>query len=213
ALQEDYKSNPDLVVPSADPHITSNAMRYYQAAALREAAHQVPGYNIPLVEKNFIKALRVEGADQYYPGPDKVPPLPNPKMQVEQVKLQAKQMDLEFRAQELQMTLMEQRRLNTAKIAQLEAQAIKLVADVRGDQAAQHIEAFNAAINAHKAYNDILTERIAALGEEPGGGQDDPGKGGVRRLAGPPGNPGASATAAQVAGGPEGSVGGGDVPG
>ena len=213
ALQEDYKSNPDLVVPSADPNITSNAMRFYQASALREAAGQVPGYDRPLVEKNFIKALRIEGVDQFYPGPEKTGPLPNPKMQVEEMKLQVKQAELKYRAQELQMTLMEQRRLNTAKIAQLEAQAIKLVADVRGDQAAQHIEAFNAAINAHKAYNDILTERIAALGEEPGGGQDDSGKGGVRRLAGPPGNTGVPAAAAPVAGGPEGSVGGGSIPG
>ena len=208
ALQEDYKSNPDLVVPSADPHITSNAMRYYQAAALREAAHQVPGYNIPLVEKNFIKALRVEGADQYYPGPDKVPPLPNPKMQVEQVKLQAKQMDLEFRKLELQATLMEQRRVNTAKIAQLEAQAIKLVADVKGDQAAQHIEAFNAAINAHKALNDALTDRIKALGES---GDGDSNRGGVPGVEGQPGNAGAMGAAAPVAGGTEGAVGGGTV--
>lgn len=211
ALQEDYKSNPDLVVPTADPNITSNAMRFYQASALREAAHQVPGYNIPDVEKNFIRALRVEGVDRFYPGPDKVPPLPNPKMQVEQVKLQGKQMQFEHEMKLMAVQLMEERRLNTAKIAQLEAQAMKFVADAHDAQAGRRLEAFDLAIQALKSHNDMINERIEALMKGPEDAKSQPG--GVRQLAGPSGDAGIPPAPPQMAGGPEGTMGGGNVPG
>jgi hypothetical protein len=120
-LREDYLSNPDNLAPVADPNIVSSSMRIGQAQAMREAAHSVPGYAIQEVEKNFLRALRVDNIETYYPGPDKVPPLPNPKMQVEQMKMEVKKLDLQRKQQESILKLKQQQSLNDAQIMLLRA--------------------------------------------------------------------------------------------
>jgi chaperonin GroES len=171
ALREDYKDNADLVVPVADPNIVSRATRIMQATALRQAAMQIPGYNVPEVEKNFMRALGIEEVNRYYPGADKVPPLPNPKAALEQIKLQAKQMEFQH---EQQMFILEARRDQkkiTAQIALLEAQAVKAVSGAQTDQAAARIKAFDVAINSLKTMHDAYNERISTLSGLASGGE------------------------------------------
>lgn len=179
--REDYKTNPDLVVPVADPNITSVAMRFFQAQALRVAAYSAPGYSIPDVEKNYVRALRIEGVDKYYPGPDKVPPLPNPKMQVEQMKLDAHKMKIQFEQQKFIMTLRSNARKIQAEVALLEAQAMQAMAGIKDAQAATRIKAFDTVINAMKTHAEALSTQADLLsrGDDDGGkkGDDSGGKG------------------------------------
>jgi len=210
--QEDYRGNPDMVVPVADPNVTSVAMRFFQANAVRTAAMQVPGYSLPDVEKNFLRALRVEGIDKLYPGADKVPPLPNPKAAVEQLKLQGKQMELDNEKQMFIITLQSNRRKVLAEIALLEAQAISLMAGIQDDQAATRIKAFDTVIASMKTHAETLGLQAQQMsGEKDGKGKSD--GGGVPGMEGQPGNAPALPAPSGMAGGAEGAMGGGNVPG
>jgi len=162
-LREDYLGDANRIIPVADPHITSETQRMQQAIAIKQSAMTTPGYNIPEVEKNFLRALRVDGMDTLYPGPDKVQPLPNPKVQVEQMKLQAKQQHMELDKMKFIANLQEQARVNQAKIVQLEAQAMKLIAEADGVQTGHEIAAFEAAIGAMKHHNDALQSQAELM--------------------------------------------------
>lgn len=184
--REDYRTNPNLVAPVADPNLTSQSMRVGIAQTLREAAHSVPGYDIQEVEKNFLRAVRVDSIERFYPGPDKVPPLPNPKLQIEQTKMQVKMQELQLKNQHFMLDLQEQKKLNNATITKLEADAVKVVNEIGEGRAAHQLEAFNSAIAAMKAHNEVIDSRIDTLlklggGDESGRGADGGGISGMAR--------------------------------
>lgn len=208
--QEDYRSNPDLVVPAADPNLVSDGMRLTQAAAMREGAHQVPGYSIPAVEKNWLRALKVDEIETYYPGPDKVPPLPNPKAALEQLKLQGKQMEVEFKKWEVIQQLQAARAKTQAEIVKLYAEVGKLLAETQTEKVKAKVEAFSAMVEAFKAHNEMMTKQIEAMqGDKDGGGKE----GGVGGVEAKPSNPSVPQVPAQGTSQPNGAMGGGGVPG
>lgn len=175
-LREDYKSNSDHVVPVADPNLTSDAQRFNQAQAIRAAAQQVPGYDIVAVEKNFLRAMRVDQIEVFYPGPDKVPPLPNPKASVEELKIKIKQMQLEYEKQQWVAELMEERKMNAAKIELIKAEITALLANATIAERTQKLKAFEVALEAMNRHDELLNERIQAMlagGKENGAGDSD----------------------------------------
>lgn len=161
--RKDFLGDSRQVVPVADPNVVSESQRLQRAVMVKQTATATPGYNLEAVERDFLKALHVENVEVIYPGPDKVKPLPNPKLQIETLKMQGKQMELKQKQQEFLMQLMEDRRLNSAKIIQLMAQADKLIAEADGVQAGHKIAAFEAAIGAMKTHNDGLNRRIELM--------------------------------------------------
>lgn len=192
-LLEDYRSNPDLVIPSADPNITSDSLRVAQAQMVREAAHSVPGYNIPEVEKRFLKALRIDGVDQVYPGADKVPPLPNPKMAVEQAKMEGVKMKLAWEKEKLMTTLQSEGGKVQAKIRLMEAEIMQIAQGVTNDQSAAKILQFEKMISIMKDHNEMIDNRLKTLKEVTT--NDNPDEGGAGRLAAPSGDSSSSAAA------------------
>ncbi len=204
--REDYKSNPDLIVPTADPNIVSDAQRMTQATALLQASREIPGFSVPDAVKNWLAAMKVDAIDKYYPGPDKVPPLPNPKMQVEQGKMQIKQMELEFKKQQLIAELQEARKLNQAKINQLNAQTVKLLAQVQTDQVRLKIESFESIVDALKTHNDAINNTIGTLSGL--GGEDGSQGGGVSGVDAQSGDTGAARVPAPKSNGAAASMGG-----
>ncbi len=201
--QADFVTGSSNISPVADPNITSESMRLWQAQAVKQAAMMTPGYSIPEVEMEYLHALRVESPERLYPGPDKVPPLPNPKVQVEQLKLQASQAALQQKQAQFMLTLQEEHRLNTAKIVQLEAQAHQFLANAQGTDTGHQIAAFEAAIGAAKTHNEHLRGMIDLLQKgmqsERGSGDQPGGMGG---LEGAPGNQGSPAMGGPGPGGP-----------
>lgn len=194
--QEDYRSNPDMVIPSADPDIVSDGQRMTQAAAIRQSAHEVPGYDVQFVEKEiWLKALKAKFRDKIYPGADKVPPLPNPKAALEQMKLQGKSMEVEFKKWELIQTLMAARAKTQAEIVELYAKVGKLLAETQTEQVKAKVEAFSAMVDAFKTHNDMVTQQIEAIsGGKEGEGQSDK-SGGMGGVEAQPSNPSVSANA------------------
>lgn len=224
--KEDYLSPADQVVPSADPNVTSFSMQFFKAQSIRSASQQVPGYDIDYVERQFLKAMRVEAIDKYFPGSSKVPPPPNPKIAVAQMQIKIKELQLQEQRLQWIATLMEQRRLNTAKIVELEARAAATIAGVDEAAAATQLSFLQTALEAIKAHNDAITQRITAMGsmQESGGsemmneeGEDTGGNsngnpptgteaGGIPGMEGGPGDEVDMGSAAAMAGELEGAV-------
>jgi len=170
ARREDYLSSADQVVPTADPNITSFSMKFFQAQSIRQASQQVPGYDIDYVERQFLKAMRVEAIDRYFPGSGKVPAPPNPKIAVAEMQLQVKRLQLEEERLRWMAELMEQKRLNTAKIVDLQAKAAATVAGIDEAEAATQLTYLQTALSALQAHNQAINDRIAALGQVQSGG-------------------------------------------
>lgn len=158
-----FKVNPDLVAPIANPNVTSKAQRIQKASMVRQAAQTLGGYDTEYAERQWLAALDVDDIDQVYPGIEKTGPKPNPKMELEKLKLQGVKMKLDHEKEKFAHQLMEERKLNNAKIAQLEAQAISLVQDMKTDEAAIHIKAFDSVINAIKTNNEQIDSRLQTL--------------------------------------------------
>ena len=211
ALREDYLGDPNQVVPSCDPNITSDAMRLQQAVAIKQSAMSTPGYDLQAVEHSYLQALKVEGVEVLYPGPSKIPPTPNLKVQLEEMKLKSKQMALDQARQEFLITMMEEQRVNTAKILELEAKAQLEMASAKGAVTEQQIAAFNAAIGALKHHDEALRGRIELMmksletGNEPHPALES----GLPGMAPPPNNAGLSSGPGGAGPGPQGPMGGG----
>jgi chaperonin GroES len=207
--QEDYRSNPDLVIPSADPDIISDSQRMTQAAAVREGAHQVPGYDVAYVEREiWLKALKVKGINKVYPGADKVPALPNPKAALEQLKLQGVKMKIDFEKQKFTAELMSQRNKIQAEVVKLYAEVGKLLAETQTEKVKAKIEAFNAIVAAFETHSDMMSKQIEAMsGGKEGESTGDKG-GGVEGVASQPSNPGLPQVSSQSPGQSNGAMAG-----
>lgn len=185
--REDYTTSSEQVCPVADPHVTSEQQRMLKAQAVRVAAHEVPGYDIPETERRFLKAMQVDDIDKVYPGPDKVPPLPNPKMQVEQLKVEIKKMELSEKRRQFMSELQISIKKTYAEIAVLRAQEAEILAGISNDRNELQLKAFEIAINALTEHNAMQNERMQTLsqmGESDGEGSDSgSGAGGVSPVA------------------------------
>lgn len=162
-LREDYLGDSNQITPVANPDVTSNQQQIQLAMTIKQQAMATPGYKIDEVERNLLRALHVDGIDVLYPGPDKIPQGIPEKIQLAQLKLQGQQMVLEAEMQQFAMEMMEERRLNTAKILELEAKSAKLLAEAGGVDRGQEIAAFQTAIGALKAHDDALRGRVELM--------------------------------------------------
>jgi chaperonin GroES len=185
-LVADYRGNASSIRPSADPHVISDSQRIQQAMAIKQSEMTTPGYNKYEVEKMYLRALKVPNIDQLFPdpkGPNAVPPLPNPKIQIEQIKADLKKMELQVTMKQAQMDLMAEMELNTAKIHQLEAQAILAMAQAEGIGTGHEIALLEAQIGAAKGAQEgnlkmmeIMQRATEAMNkpEPQGGGEAAP---------------------------------------
>jgi chaperonin GroES len=195
----DFLGDPSNIVPVADPNILSDQARLIQATALAARAQGNPAYDRDEVEKNYLRALKIPNVDQVYKGiKNAPPPPPDVKIQVEQLKLKYQMAKLAWTRQQFIASLMEQRRLNEAKIVEMYAQAALLEKEAGGIEAGNQIKAFQAIIDAIKARNEQLATEIQQQQEEgkndneseggSTGGGGNPPEGGVSPMEGAPGN-------------------------
>jgi chaperonin GroES len=164
ATREDYLGSADEISPVADPNVTSDTAKAQQALTVKQAATTTPGYNTDEVERRFLKAMHVDAIDVVFPGAQGQPPPKDAKVQVAEAKeagaTQRLQMQLQASQQEFMIELMEERRLNNAKIIQLMASADESSANAQSEQAYAQVAAINAQITMAKSRNDQLNARI-----------------------------------------------------
>jgi hypothetical protein len=196
--REDFLGDPSQIVPVADPNVTSEQMRLQLAVAVADRAQGVPGYNKEATERNLLSAMRVDGIDALYPGPDKVPPIPNPKVMVEQIRAEGKvALDKAKGEREMQMfalEMLQEERVNDAEIARMEAQAALFAAQADGEAQGKEIALINSMIGAAKARSEHIRGHIDQLLKaiELKGEQDDRRREGGTGAGGNP-TPGAGA--------------------
>jgi len=186
ALASDYRPSPDMLRPSADPHVVTETQKLMQAQALREVSMTSPGFNLYAVNKRYLEAIKVTNIDEIYPdpqGPNAVPPLPNPKVQVEQIKAQTKAQDIQTKAKLGAAKLMQDAQLNEAKILKLEAEALLAAEQADGVKDGHQIALIEAQIGAAKLHQQGLIESIKIL-KDIGDSKDGDNTGGIPGMEG-----------------------------
>jgi len=167
ATREDYLGGADAIAPVADPHITSDAQRIQLAVTLKQAAASTPGYNKDAVERRFLKSLRVEGLGEVFPGTEGQEPPKDPKVQLQEIKEQGLgqrlQMELQQKGEMFVAELLEDQRLNNAKIAELSAKAAESGANAQSETAYAQVAMINAQLAEARRDDDKLTMRIDTI--------------------------------------------------
>ena len=209
-----FLQDPANLVPAADPNMVSDAAKLQQAVTIKQSAMSTPGYDRDAVEKHLLRTMKVDGIEVLFPGTEKRPPGPSEKLQLEQLKNEREQLKISAARQEVIWTLMEQSRLNDAKILQLEAAAAQALASAEVAQSQQQQEALNIALSAVRDHNKAITDRISAMmkgtsnGTEPSSAEGTPG-----RVAEPPDVPEVPVVSPLAPTGPDESMGLGSVDG
>ncbi len=210
ALWTDYFESNRAVVPAADPNIASKEKMLQRDMQIRQMAGSLPGYNRAAVERRVLDDMEVPNIDEIFPKPGTpgaAQPQPPYQVQVAQIKAQTEQMKAQAADRRHQLELMQEARLNQAKVLQLEAQALKLRAEAGVAQNDQIISLMDQELKAAKQYQETLSGAIEGyskifdqMGQAqqmqggnggPGGQQQGaPNKGAVGGLAPPGGNSG-----------------------
>lgn len=160
ATLDDYRGNPDEICPAADPNITSDAMQFNQAKTVFELSSQAPGFNRDEVVRRVLKGLKVDAIDQIFPGSEGQEPPKDVKVQIQEMKSSLEGQRMQFEQQKFAVEMMEEQRLNNAKVLELEANAQKLTADAQSEQQYAQVAAMNAQIAFMKTRNEHLTTQI-----------------------------------------------------
>jgi chaperonin GroES len=161
--RSEFLGDPSRLIPAADPNLSSEAVRLQQAIALREAAATNPAYKRDAVEKNFLRALGVDSPDEYYGSVEDIPPAKDPRLAVAELQYQRDMARLELDTQDLIATLEQTRRLNDAKVLELEAKVAAILDGIEGNAEAREVELFRAGIEEMKATNEILLRQQEVL--------------------------------------------------
>lgn len=167
ATREDYQVGADSVCPVADPNVTSETASLQRAITLKQAAATTPGYDHDAVERRFLSALRIEAPEAVFKGTAGAPPPEDPKVTLEKLKgqnaQQLAQLNLQFEQQKFAAELMEEQRLNNAKIIELMAKAQNESASAQTEQQYAQVAAINAQIALEKNRNDQLAHKIDTI--------------------------------------------------
>jgi len=166
-LVKDYEGDSSDVRPSADPSITSDALRLQQALAMQASVKEAPGlYNRYEVEKRFLKALRIQDVDLLLPdpkGPNKIEPAVDSKVQIEQIKAKTKEAELDLKMKLGLLKLMKDAEIAQAKIYKLEAEAKYIEAEVGTAQSKQKVNEINTAVAMQRERREGIMSSIDTM--------------------------------------------------
>lgn len=169
AYWDDYFETDKSVVPSADPSIASREMLLQRDMQVRAMAQSMPGYNRYEIDRRILTTLEVPAIDKILPPPGSKdappPPPPPPAVQVAQIKAQMEEKKLGAGAQHKQAELVEEQRLNAAKIMQLQAQSAVLMQEAGIAENDKMIGLIDAEIRMAKQYQEQLESLIEGHGK------------------------------------------------
>ena len=183
--RQDFQLPEESIRPAADPNLVSDGSRVNQAMMIKQQSMTTAGYNRDEVERNLLRALKVEVQDKLFPGSDKIAPMPNPKIELEKMKLQARNLSDQSKLKGKVMEIMSKRELNLAQIDKLKAEAAATLSEVGMANAAHELKLFEAQIGAAEKIDNSYREylQLALQGNENGDGTGASG-----RMAAQPGD-------------------------
>ncbi|MCI0562002.1 MAG: hypothetical protein MN733_26235 [Nitrososphaera sp.] len=203
----DYREGALSVRPTAEPELSSDAMRLQQSTFLAERAGSAPGYSTYQVEKRVLTALKIPNIEEILPdptGPNALPPPPpDPRIEVAELRRKTQMFKYQIDARLKALRMVKDAELAEAKIASLNAQATKLMAEAESVSQQKDLEAIRVQIGALKSQNETLLNTATFLRdiiseEKPDeqtraeGPEDGVDAGGIPNLATGPGDTGAS---------------------
>ncbi len=177
--RKDYLMTKGAICPVADPNATSETQRLQKAIALKQAAASTPGYDKDEVERRFLSALGIEDVEKVFKGGGQ--PAPDPQIAIAtimtqgrsadkkldaEVKMKALELDiqkLQNAQQEFVAELTEERRVNDAKILQLQGAAMEASANAQSEQSYAQVAMIGAQIAAARHENDRVDAQIGHI--------------------------------------------------
>jgi chaperonin GroES len=165
---DDYNGPVSDVRPSADPNIVSDVQRVQQAQALLQLASTTPGMNMYEVQKNYLKAMKVNNIDTVLPdpkGPNAIKPGPSEKVQIEMMKQQTKTADMQMNFKIAMLKLIKDAEVSQAKIHKLEAEAVLAIEQAGGVKTGQDIAMLDAQIGAARARHEGIQTALKTMME------------------------------------------------
>lgn len=173
ALREDYLGNPDEISPAADPNITSEQMAISIAMTLKQFAAATPGYDVEAVERRVLKAMKVDGIEQIFPGIKATGVPKDIKLQIQEMKTQQAMAELHAADQQFMLTLMEEQRVNTAEIMKIAAEIQNMKETTEGDKGDRQVALLQSVMKMMDSRNqqilsqmDIVKKRLEIRREE-----------------------------------------------
>jgi len=116
--------------------------------------------------KRYLEALKIPNIDEVLPdpqGPNAIQSGPDVKVQVEQIKAQERKLSLETKFKLGVLKLQQEAEVNKAKIAKMEAEAVKAIEEAGGVKTGQDIAMLDAQIGAAKAHQDGILKSIETM--------------------------------------------------
>jgi len=163
-MQADFSGEGKDVVPAADPSMISDEEKMQSAQMVLGRSDASPLYNKYQVERNFLKAMKVQDIDSIL---NKVPPQPqpDPKIAVETMKIAQEdkklKQDIIFKIQQLQ----QETKYLEAEILQKEAQAALMLAQSKGVETGHQVAAMQTAAALLKQKHEGTLESLRFLQE------------------------------------------------
>lgn len=161
--RDDYIHEMVNVVPAADPNTASESQKAQQAMEILTFCKTTPGTNVYEAGKRYLEARKAPGIDVIYPdpkGPNAIKPQPSPQVQIEQMKSETKRLDSQIKLKTMELKLMAEAEVNQAKVQNLQAQAIKALAEAKGVESGHAIALLEAQIGAAKAHQEGILRTI-----------------------------------------------------
>jgi hypothetical protein len=162
-LREDYLSSSVGVVPVADPHISSDSIRVRQALIIAERAATTLGYDKDYVEKNLLRALRIENIDKAFPGSKGMEPPKDPRIAAAEINAASKEKETQAKMQMQLAQLLEERGVKQANITKLMADAAFAMESAGGVREGNQVAQFEARIAAARTEDDKIARQIELL--------------------------------------------------
>lgn len=203
ALKSDYLGNPDAVVPSADPNVTSDAVQLAQAQGLVQVAATSPGYDPDEVQMRLLKAMKIDAPEKVYPGIKKTGVPEDVKLQIAKLKAQGDASRLEAEQYRWMAEMQEEVRMNNVEIAKIAAEIEDMKETTSGDAQDRQVAIMQSVMKMLDSRNsetlsrlDIVKKQLEIKREQVKAGADE---GDVRRLAGTSSNRDASGSRSREA--------------
>jgi chaperonin GroES len=149
ALRDDYRASEKTIIPYSDPEMVSDEEKLRQAMILQEMAANSGGFNMYEVNLRALRAMKVPDIDKVLPppgSPEAPKPQPDSKVVIASMKAASDKLDTVTKAQ-IQLAKMQQEQpVLMAKIAEMEASAIKLLSEAKGVETGHQIAAIQSSI-------------------------------------------------------------------
>lgn len=158
-FQQDYLGDPTDIRPSADPADASDTKRIEKAQMLLQLSQSGPGYNLYNVQKEVLRAYKIQNIEEFLPdpkGPDAIPPPRDIEAETEQAKAQA---EIQYKMVKLdaEIDLMKMQALKLETAAQLD------LAKAESEEVGPQLEIYKNQLAEMKENREMLKMRQDAM--------------------------------------------------